>query len=63
MLAFLNPHLWYALPLVVSISLVYGATRHERLQPILQHAFRTGAWIIGFMLLIFAVLFFLSWGL
>jgi hypothetical protein len=41
--------LWYALPLVVSVSLVCAATRHELLRPILQHAVRFGAWVLVFM--------------
>ena len=52
--------LWYALPLVVAVSLVYAATRHEIMTPILHHAVRVGAYIVGFMLVIFAVLWFLS---
>ena len=32
--------LWYAVPLLVSISLVYAATRHELMRPILEHAVR-----------------------
>ncbi len=53
--------LWYALPLVVSVSLVYGATRHELVGPILHHAFRAGVWIGTFMAIIFAVLLLISW--
>ena len=30
--------LWYALPLVISASLVYAATRHESMPSILIHA-------------------------
>ncbi|QDU96940.1 hypothetical protein [Lignipirellula cremea] len=56
-------HLWFALPLVISISLVYGATRHEEMQPILHHAAKAGLWILSFMALVFVVLFFLSWRL
>ena len=52
--------LWYALPLVVAVSLVYAATRHETMAPILHHAVRAGTYIVGFMLVIFAVLWFLS---
>ncbi len=32
--------MWYSLPLIVAISLVYSATRHEQMQPILAHALR-----------------------
>ena len=52
--------LWYSVPLIVSISLVYGATRHELMVPILQHAWRTANWIIGFMIVIVAILFAVS---
>ena len=50
------------LPLVVSISLVYAATRHEEAGPILQHALRLGIWIVAFMGLVFGVLYLLSLG-
>ena len=53
--------LWYALPLIIAVSLVYGATRHETMQPILRHAIRFGTWIIGFMAVIFAVLLLGTW--
>lgn len=49
--------LWYALPLVVAVSLVYSATRHEAVQQILESAIRIGVWICGFMVAVFAVLF------
>lgn len=48
--------LWYALPLVVAVSLVYSATRHELMRPILVGACRIGACIGGFMLAIFVIL-------
>jgi hypothetical protein len=50
--------LWYALPLLVSVSLVYAATRHEEMGPILQHAVRFGIWVIVFMV---AVLGIVAW--
>ncbi|HPM82203.1 MAG TPA: hypothetical protein PLF81_15960 [Candidatus Anammoximicrobium sp.] len=53
--------LWHAIPIVIAISLVYGATRHELLKPILWHAYHTAVWIIGFMLIIVAVLAVVSW--
>lgn len=55
-----NP-LWYALPLIVVVSLVYAATRHEDAGFILAHAIRIGVWIVGFMLTVFAVLSLISW--
>ncbi|BBO30445.1 hypothetical protein [Lacipirellula parvula] len=41
--------IWYSLPLIVSVSLVCAATRHELMKPILQHAVRFAAWVVGFM--------------
>jgi hypothetical protein len=48
--------MWYALPLVVAVSLVYSATRHEAMQPIVRHAMGCATWIVGFMLAVFLVL-------
>lgn len=56
-------NLLYALPLIVSVSLVYAATRHEEMKPILLHAVRAAVWIIGFMAIIFAVLYMIAWWL
>ena len=53
--------LWYALPLIVVVSLVYAATRHEEIGPILSHAWRIGVWIVGFMAVVFVVLLLVSW--
>ena len=55
--------LWYALPLIIAVSLVYAATRHERLRPILLHAGRVALWIVGFMAVVFVVLGLISWRL
>lgn len=52
---------WYCLPLIVSISLVYGATRHELMPQILEHSIRFAGWVVTFMLGIFAVTLLLSW--
>ena len=54
--AAMTPRLFYAVPLVVVISLVYGATRHEYLPEILAHAFRSAIWVVGFMAIIFALI-------
>lgn len=59
----LSLKLWYALPLIVAVSLVYSATRHEDMKPILIHAGRTAIWIIGFMAIIFAVIYVIAWWL
>lgn len=53
--------LWYSLPLVIVVSLVYAATRHEETGPILGHALRIGVWIVGFMVVVFVVLLLVSW--
>jgi hypothetical protein len=55
------PQLLYALPLIVTVSLVYSATRHEQLGPILLHAVRFAGWIVGFMALVMGILMALSW--
>jgi len=55
--------LWYALPLIIAVSLVYAATRHERMRPILLHAGRVALWIVGFMAVVFVVLGLISWRL
>lgn len=59
----LAAQLWYSIPLIVSVSLVYGATRHELWRPILYHAWHTALWMIVFMGVIFAILFAVSWTL
>jgi hypothetical protein len=53
--------LWYAVPSVIAISLVYSATRHEKMRPILVHAGRTAVWIAGFMVAVFVVLEAINW--
>ena len=53
--------LWYAIPLVVIVSLVYAATRHEEISSILVHAVRIGGMITAFMLIVFVVLLGLAW--
>jgi hypothetical protein len=55
--------MWFAVPLVVSISLVYSATRHEALGEILAHAVRLAVMIAGFMAVILVVLAVLGWWL
>ncbi len=56
LLATIYNRMWYALPLIVAISVVYAATRHERPWPIIEHAFRFGTWVVGFMVVVFLVL-------
>jgi hypothetical protein len=57
----LHNQFWYLLPLLVTVSLVYGATRHELMQPILVHAYKSAVWMVSFMFTVFAVLWVLSW--
>jgi len=59
-LAGLLPNIYYAAPLVVVISLVYGATRHERLAEIINHSFRSMIWVVGFMAIIMGVIWLAS---
>lgn len=54
---------WYAIPLIVSISLVYGATRHEHIVPILANAYKSALWILIFMAAIFFVIWIVGLGL
>jgi len=53
--------IWYAVPLVVAVSLVYAATRQEEMGAILRQAVRIGVWIVGFMAVIFGILYLMSW--
>lgn len=52
--------LWYAVPAIIAISLVYAATRHERIGSIFLHAGRVVVWITGFMAAVFAMILFVS---
>jgi hypothetical protein len=47
---------WFVLPLVVAISLVYSASRHEAWPKIWGHALRLCTWILGLMVLTTALL-------
>lgn len=55
--------LWYLVPLVVSISLVYGATRHERMLPILEQSGRFAVWLLSFLGALFVILWLVSFWL
>jgi hypothetical protein len=41
------PRIWYVVPLIIAISLVYGATRHERTADIFKISLHTMIWIVG----------------
>ena len=47
---------WFILPLVIAISVVYSASRHESWPRIWIHALRLCTWIIGILLATTAVL-------
>ena len=44
---------WYCLPLALTVSLVYSATRFEELPSILRHSFSSLIWMGGFSILLF----------
>ena len=52
---------WYLLPLAMVVSLVYSASRFELPDRILQRAIWLFLQIIGFMAMVFAGLWFLSY--
>lgn len=52
--------LWYSLPLIVTISLVYAATRQEQIDSILWSAVRFGGWISVCMAIAFGILYTIS---
>jgi len=52
--------LWYALPLIVAVSLVYEATRYEHMPSILHAALRFGVLVTVFMGVAFALLYWLG---
>ena len=47
---------WYVLPIVVAISLVYSASRHESWPRIWWHAFKLCSMILGLLVLTTVVL-------
>lgn len=57
---FLNSNLIHIVPLVVAVSIVYGATRDERPMVILEQIIRTAIWISFFLGCILAVLLLLG---
>lgn len=53
--------LWYAVPAIIAVSLVYAATRHEQMRPLLLHAARVALWIVAFMFAVFVVIEAVNW--
>jgi hypothetical protein len=58
---FWHMEVWYSLPAIIAISLVYAATRHERMRPLLAHAGRVALWIAAFMVAVFGMLAAMDW--
>ena len=54
---------WYLLPLAMIVSLVYSASRFELPSRILRRAVWLFIQIVGFMSIVFGVLWFLSFGI
>jgi hypothetical protein len=54
-------HLMHILPLLVSVSLVYSATRCESTEEIMRGAWKSAVTFGGFLVGIFVVLALLSW--
>ena len=53
---FMDARIWWSVPLIVSISLVYGATRHEYIGQIMVQSYKSAIWVVGFKVLVFAVI-------
>jgi hypothetical protein len=47
---------WLILPLVIAISVVYSASRHEAWSRIWSHSLRLSVWILGILMAATAVL-------
>lgn len=54
---------WYLVPMVLIISFAYSASQYELPEKIVRIATKRTLYILGFMALAFAVLWFLSDGL
>ena len=52
---------WFAVPLILAVSLVYAATRHEDMGPILGHAAGSASGSSASSAQFFALLLFVSW--
>jgi len=47
---------WYVLPLVLVVSVVYAASRHESWRRIWWHSIRLCTWILGLLIAATAIL-------
>jgi hypothetical protein len=53
----------FLVPLIVAVSIVYSASRHESMGVIFWHALRVGVWMAGFMAVVLGLLALLAWQL
>ncbi len=53
--------IWFSLPLIVVVSLCYGATRHEQLKEIVIYSVKTCIWVLAFMAIIFLLVMMTGW--
>lgn len=53
--------MWYALPMIVGVSLAYAATRNEQPSLILRHAARFGGWVVVLMIVMTLLLQIMAW--
>ncbi len=54
-------HLMHVVPLLIAVSLVYSATRHEHTEEIMRGAWKSAVTFGGFLVGIFVVLALLAW--
>ena len=52
---------WFLVPLVLAISLVFSATRHEHWSPIFSGAMRSAMWSMILLGIVFFLLLVVSW--
>jgi hypothetical protein len=55
--------IWHLVPLMIAVSLVYGATRFEDWRDILEHSLRFAVWVFGFLGVFSTLLLWMSWRL
>lgn len=56
-----DARIWWAVPLLVAVSFVYGATRHEYVHEIVASAIRSMIWIAGFVAFSLTLIWLLGW--
>ncbi|MFN6128691.1 MAG: hypothetical protein ACK6DC_18060 [Planctomycetota bacterium] len=61
MIAISVEYLLWIFPVLVAVSLVMAATRHERIDLILSQGWRTGLWTICFLGIVAVLIRFALW--